>query len=387
MTQLRLYKWFLLLHKFAFTACGFVYTTILIENFGFSNQKCMTLNFFYFASSLLLELPTGMITDKFGAKKSIVLGSFCWALGTFVYSVGQNYNVFILAELCSATGAAFLSGALDCWIGGHFETNECFADFRRNLNQQIRILSIVLTITMGFFADRFGMDVPYYVATGFFLMSSIVTLFFDEKAKNPQPIPPFKQSLQFYFGNPKLFGLGMLSMVNMLWLAPVFMLWGPVIKNDMGLSPSWIGIASSVLCVGMFCGGYVEHKIASKLKLNLYRSEIGLYVIKGLSIIALSLTIKVGIVTFLIAFFIFELLHEANMQFHIIHVTNYYKGRSDEATIASIHGLMGRVGGGLGNLCLGVFADYYGRQYSWIIAGVMMIASSVAIYYYVTKSE
>jgi MFS family permease len=45
------------------------------------------------------------------------------------------------------------------------------------------------------------------------------------------------------------------------------------------------------------------------------------------------------------------------------------------------------MGGGLGNLCLGYFADIYGRQYSWIISGIMMVATALTIYYIVRSVE
>jgi MFS family permease len=388
MNQLRLYSAFMMFQKFGFSCTGFVYTTRLIEKFGFTNHQVMSLNFFYFASSLLLELPTGIIADRFGAKKSIAMGALYWFLGGIGYSLGNQYYHFLAAEIMCAIGAAFLSGALDSWLGGHFKSHDQFDDYRRILNQKIRLISLILTLLIGFLADKINLDVPYYIGSFMYFLSFGFTLLFDEKSENKQQsVPTFKESLKFYFHNTRLFSLGILSMSNMLWLAPVFMLWGPMIKQDMNLSVTWIGIASCILSIGLIVGGMIEHKLKYYLSKDKYLSEIIFQVIKGLSIVLVAMNVKSGIIIFLLAFFVMEVLQESSNQFQMLHVHKYYAGRADEATIASIHSLIGRIGGGLGNLCLGLFADMYGRQYSWIISGVMMIVTALIVLLVVNSIE
>lgn len=387
MTQLKLYALFLMFQRFGYTCIGFVYTTRLIEKFGFTNQEVMHLNVFYFAFSVLLELPTGIISDRFGAKKSILLGSLFWFLGEAIYLGGNQYWHFIISEITVACGSAFLSGALDSWIGGHFKCNDKFAEFKRKMNQNIRFISLILTIVLGYLADIISLDIPFYVGTFCFFMTLLISLFFDEKQEISEPMPKFKESIKYYFTNINLFSLGLLCLSNMLWVAPVFMLWGPVIKQDMNLSVSWIGIASCVLSLGMITGGFIEHKYANKITKYSFLTEIVLSIVRGLLIILLGVTVKMNIVFFLIIFFLFEGFIEAGVQFHSIHLLKYYKGRPDEATIASIHSLVMRVGGGLGNLGLGYFADKYSRSYSWYIAGVMMIVTAIIIYTVKLKIE
>ena len=388
MIQLKLYSIYWMLYKFGFTCTSFVYTARLVEKFGFTNQQVMSLNFIYFTSSLLLEVPTGIISDRFGAKKAISLGAFCWFLGAVGYTYGSNYYHFALCEIVCAIGAAFLSGASDCWVGGHFNDYQKLVTYRSNLNQKIRILSVILTLAVGLYADKASLDFPYYIAGLMFLMSFVVTLLFDNHVIDKEhKIPSFNQSLKFYFSNIRLSSLGLLALSNMLWLAPVFMLWGPVMRQDMQLNTSWMAIGSSVLSIGMVAGGIMERKLETILNRNKYLTEIALQVLKGISIVLLAVNIKSGIGVFLLCFFVVEIFHEASMQFHFNHVHKFYIGRPDEATIGSIHSLLGRMGGGLGNLCLGYFADSYGRQYSWIISGVMMACTAIIIYFTVRTVE
>jgi MFS family permease len=388
MNQLKLYSAFLMFQKLGFSSTSFVYTTRLIEKFGFSNQEVMSLNFFYFTSSLLLEIPTGIIADRFGAKKSIVLGALFWMFGEMGYCFGNQYIHFVGAELMCAIGSSFLSGALDSWVGGHFVCHDQFDDYRRILNQKIRIIGLGVTLLTGFIADKVNLDAPYYVGSFLFFLSFLFTLLFDEKQVSKEhKIPIFKESLKFYFHNVRLVSLGLLSLSNMLWLAPVFMLWGPIIKQDMNLNIAWVGIASCVISLGLLVGGIVEQKLSNHLIKDKYLAEILYQVGKGVSIIVVAMTIKSDIITFMFAFFVMEVFQEASMQFHILHVHKFYAKRPDEATIASIHSLIGRIGGGIGNLCLGIFADMYGRQYSWIISGAMMIVTAILVYWVVNKIE
>jgi len=65
---------------------------------------------------LLFEIPTGLIADKIGRKKSVVIAIFIQALGEYLYFFANNFIHFILISLLAGIGFAFLSGALDALI-------------------------------------------------------------------------------------------------------------------------------------------------------------------------------------------------------------------------------------------------------------------------------
>ncbi len=58
-----------------------------------------------------LEVPTGIVADKWGRKYSLALGCISSAAGFGLYATFNNYANFLLSEFLIAMGAALISGA------------------------------------------------------------------------------------------------------------------------------------------------------------------------------------------------------------------------------------------------------------------------------------
>jgi len=65
----------------------------------------------YSAVVLLMEVPTGIVADKFGRKTSLVLGYIMGALGLVVLAISPTVIGLYITQLFRATGSALVSGA------------------------------------------------------------------------------------------------------------------------------------------------------------------------------------------------------------------------------------------------------------------------------------
>jgi MFS family permease len=382
LSQLQFTSLFFILNRIAFIFSGLVYTTRLTSQFHLNNQQTMGLNVIFFISSMILEVPTGYIGDKFGYKTSINLGVLGWFVGTAIYTYSSTYYLFGIAEVLSALGSAFLSGSLDAWVGKQFINYEDYSLFKRNLNQKARIIGIIFALLAGFISEKIGFDGVYLISTITFFVCFLLTLSFKDYPleEHNKEIQGFKPSLKYFCTSPKLLTLSFLGFSNFIWLTPIFMLWGPIIKQDMNLSSYWLGILSSILSLGIFLGGVLESKIQHKLNSKPFVTEFLLQIVKGLTIVIFSFTINTNLIPFIISFFIFEIAHEVNAQFSTLNANKYWKGSPNEATISSIYSLFVRLGGAVGNLTLGVVADNIGRSQTITLSGVMMIFFSLVTY-------
>lgn len=61
--------------------------------------------------SAILEVPTGVVADKYGRKTSVILGLLCSSLGFAVYIIKPHLGFFLLGEFIIALGFALISGA------------------------------------------------------------------------------------------------------------------------------------------------------------------------------------------------------------------------------------------------------------------------------------
>lgn len=61
----------------------------------------------------LLEVPTGVMADRFGKKFSLGLGAAVGACGLFIFGVVPNVTLFFVAEFLAALSATLISGAFE----------------------------------------------------------------------------------------------------------------------------------------------------------------------------------------------------------------------------------------------------------------------------------
>ena len=59
----------------------------------------------------MLEIPTGIVADKWGRKYSIALGCLLFGIDMFFFGISRNYYIFYLSEFLGALGFTMISGA------------------------------------------------------------------------------------------------------------------------------------------------------------------------------------------------------------------------------------------------------------------------------------
>ena len=78
---------------------------------GITFQQILFLQSWFMLSMFLLEVPTGVIADKFGRKTSLALGAGINAISAIVYGLTPNFYVFMLGEFLFALSITLVSGA------------------------------------------------------------------------------------------------------------------------------------------------------------------------------------------------------------------------------------------------------------------------------------
>ena len=67
-------------------------------------------------SSAIFELPTGILSDIVGRKRTIVYGSVCSLLSAFILFIANNYFLLIIYAIISGIEIAFFSGNNDAYV-------------------------------------------------------------------------------------------------------------------------------------------------------------------------------------------------------------------------------------------------------------------------------
>ena len=74
--------------------------------------------------SAIFEVPTGMFSDYIGRKKTLILGSLFYALGTVTYALSNNYWWLVAGALMEGLGRSFYSGNNDAFLFESVEKSE-----------------------------------------------------------------------------------------------------------------------------------------------------------------------------------------------------------------------------------------------------------------------
>lgn len=67
-------------------------------------------------SMLLMEIPTGVLADRLGHRRSFQISLFTAAAGELITLLADTYPEFLIGQIVAGTGAAFASGSLDALV-------------------------------------------------------------------------------------------------------------------------------------------------------------------------------------------------------------------------------------------------------------------------------
>src|ERR671919_60286 len=115
----RTYLTLLLLHTLAASFIWGINTLFLLDA-GLSNAQAFAANAFFTAGMVLFEVPTGVVADTRGRRRSFLWSTVILIISTAAYVaisvVGGGLWAFVVASLGLGLGFSFYSGAVEAWL-------------------------------------------------------------------------------------------------------------------------------------------------------------------------------------------------------------------------------------------------------------------------------
>ncbi len=88
-----------------------IWVIYLQELRGMTLTQIATIESIFWITVVLAEVPTGAVADRWGRRTSLVLGGFCFCLGSVVFAFSSTYVVLVAAYVAVATAMTLYSGA------------------------------------------------------------------------------------------------------------------------------------------------------------------------------------------------------------------------------------------------------------------------------------
>ena len=93
-----------------------IWVVYLVETRGLTIGQVLLFDAVFFGSSLLSEVPTGVVADRYGRKTSMVSGSLVISVGFLVFALAGTLPILLSAYVLFGVGSALMSGADDAYL-------------------------------------------------------------------------------------------------------------------------------------------------------------------------------------------------------------------------------------------------------------------------------
>ena len=146
-------------------------------------NKGVSLSWFFYLQAILsfliflLEIPSGILTDKIGYKKSLILNQILLCLCKLIFLIGFGVTFFLLETFIEAIAATFSSGTIDAYI-------HSFCDSDNDLYTQEKAKFIAFGST-GFIVSTIFVSLIFSIIGLIFLSISPNEIQVIENGENP----------------------------------------------------------------------------------------------------------------------------------------------------------------------------------------------------------
>lgn len=323
-----------------------------------------------YVSSALFEVPTGVISDMVGRKRTVILGAFCSVLCVIFYAIGTFYWIMVLGAFFQGLSRSFYSGNNDALLYDTLKQTgkeEKYQDYLGKLSSLFQVALGIASIIGGFIAS-YSFSVVMWISVIPQLGCLLLSFFIIEPTvvsnKSTNIYDHLNISLKKFKENFRLQLLAISDMINFALGESAFFLRATFINM---VWPLWaLGVFSLLTHFSGFLSFYFSGKVIKKLSpkfvLNfeiLYgriANFIALLFPSGLSpifIASTSLNFGLGIVA-----------RNSLMQKEFT--------QEQRATMASMSAFLGSIMFGIVSILLGFSADKIGVIYTLLLTNFVL---------------
>jgi MFS family permease len=341
------------------------------------------------ASILIFEMPTGLVADSYGRRKSIILSAFFSMLSGLAFIFFPFLTGFIVAEVVAGLGETLRSGALEAWLvdslkheGREEKVKSAFAQ-----GTKFKTAGNLLGLILGGYLASLSMKlvwIPFTVV--FLILSLILLLMMKEEYEIPGDISKkitsrlsetIKGSMQVLKSQRLILALVLLSLFSEFSFETISQYWQVHFDENLFVPTpyfGWIMAAASVLTILL-----IDKVTALSDK---FRGRISSLIILE-ALFLLSLLFIALTVSPLLAVLFFILLQSfVNFKEPIfLDIYNKHIPSAQRATLLSFQSLVGSTGEVLAGLCIGMIALKFGLRITFGVGtGVLLVGIVIFLF-------
>lgn len=250
---------------------AYVIERLFWQQRGMNVQMVVYCEIIYAVTVILLEIPSGVLADRFGRKKLLIINSALAATEFIILLFADSFWMFGLVMLLSGTGQAFSSGSENALLYDSLLIEKKEKDFEKHLGRLSAVDSagsMIAALSGGVLANQFGFEFNYIVSSFSMLGAFIITLTLRKPpmAALPETEPAgtkqtIKDALGVFRKKPLVFIYGLTGAVLGACLNYLDE-FSQLILDNIGISVVFFGVVNAV----QFCLRIPGKLLAYKLK-------------------------------------------------------------------------------------------------------------------------
>jgi len=323
------------------------------------------------ATTLLLEIPSGVLADKYSRKNILIAGEWFRVFGFLCWIVWPNFYGFMLGFILWGVESALSSGTFEALLYDELKHEKQSAQYTKVVGKTNSLSALAV------FVASVGASPAILLGYDFVLWLSIAAVFVSMTCLMGLPDIQRYQSTgeRHYFsvlrsGFKLVFGqLSILRIIVFLSLATALPgaleeFW-PIFADQVGLPLYLIGLYIGVMCVAEAAGSYWAHHFERFSNAFFY----GLLLFNGIVLTWAAWLFNIPALFLLIVFNglaqIIMVVFEAKLQHAIPSDTR--------ATVSSVNGFLTESGALIIYLSVGLMAEVSSYQISFMVYGGLII--------------
>lgn len=278
---------------------AYVIERLYWEERGMTIQMVVYTEMIYAVTIVLLEVPTGVMADRWGRKRMLVLSALL-GCGEFVLLLAaEEFWHFALVVLLAGVSRSAASGAENALLYESLSQQGRASSFEKELGR-LNVFdfaaAIIAALCGSMLAGRFGLELNYWLSLGSTVIALLVSLLLKEPARAGCSVPeeaaiPFRQyvaeSLRFFRTNPGVRTVVLSGMVTGSALGFIDEFW-QLYANRLGTPVVFFGLLSAALMVLRMPGNLLAHALVSRFNYRLPLIAVTAVFAIGFTVAALS---------------------------------------------------------------------------------------------------
>jgi len=265
--------------------------------------------------TFLLEIPTGILADSLGQRRSLMISGFIRGVGLLLLLMNKNYSILLFSGILTGTAEALSSGSLSSWVVNKLK-KEGYSENLQKLFATSGNISAPIGLILGYLTSKyiyiFNMDLPILLSGAVFILMGLYYMFIfpcDEKnIKNynyklllREISTTTKATLRFFKNNKEI------SLMFIVLIIPSTLDVGP--SNQWQLAFSEKGLSISNIWIMLSLIGIFANTLLTKLpQTKNFKKEYFLLLILDVVFIFAMIYSKYTLIFFMLHAFIIIIL-------------------------------------------------------------------------------